>query len=89
MAILLFVPGHHKHIRFQQCRELTYIWTLPVGWTGTSNGTTITVTPGTGGGTISVAANNTHVDRGRFVLWLYPLEHYLPNHRQLQLQVAQ
>ena len=39
--------------------NLTYIWTLPVGWTGTSNGTTITVTPGTGGGTISVAANNT------------------------------
>jgi hypothetical protein len=37
---------------------VSYTWTLPSGWTfvGPSNGTSITVTPGASGGTISVTA---------------------------------
>jgi hypothetical protein len=37
----------------------SYTWSLPSGWSGTSNSETITVTAGTTGGTISVTANNT------------------------------
>lgn len=33
----------------------SYVWTLPSGWTGTSTTNSITVTPATNGGTISVA----------------------------------
>jgi hypothetical protein len=36
-----------------------YAWTLPAGWTGTSSANSITVTAGTAGGTISVAATNS------------------------------
>jgi hypothetical protein len=36
----------------------SYTWTLPGGWTGTSTTTSISATAGTGGGTISVVANN-------------------------------
>jgi hypothetical protein len=37
----------------------SYTWTLPSGWTGTSTSSSISVTSGTSGGTISVVANNT------------------------------
>jgi len=37
----------------------SYIWTLPGGWSGTSAGTSITVTVGTTGGTITVVAHNS------------------------------
>jgi len=36
----------------------SYIWTIPSGWSGSSTSETIAVTPGSTGGTISVAANN-------------------------------
>ena len=36
----------------------SYIWTLPYGWTGTSNSESITVTVGNSNGTISVKAVN-------------------------------
>jgi hypothetical protein len=35
-----------------------YNWTLPLGWTGTSNSNTITVLPSNNSGTIEVVANN-------------------------------
>ena len=35
----------------------SYTWTLPAGWTGTSNTNSIHVTAGSSGGTISVTAN--------------------------------
>lgn len=38
---------------------ITYTWTLPTGWTGTSTTNAITVTTGTSSGNISVTANNT------------------------------
>lgn len=38
---------------------ISYTWSLPSGWSGTSNSESITVTAGTTGGTISVTANNT------------------------------
>jgi len=37
----------------------SYTWTLPNGWTGSSNSTSITTTVGTVGGTISVVAHDT------------------------------
>jgi hypothetical protein len=37
----------------------SYSWTLPSGWTGTSNTTSINVTAGLSGGTISVTASNS------------------------------
>jgi len=37
----------------------SYIWSLPGGWSGTSTGTSITVTVGTTGGLISVIAHNS------------------------------
>jgi hypothetical protein len=37
----------------------SYVWTLPGGWTGTSTTASITATPGTTGGAITVAAVNT------------------------------
>ena len=36
-----------------------YTWTLPSGWSGSSTTTSITATPGSSGGTISVTANNS------------------------------
>jgi len=36
----------------------SYVWTLPVGWTGTSTGISITATAGATGGTVAVAAVN-------------------------------
>src|SRR5665213_2268609 len=36
----------------------SYTWTLPLGWTGTSSTTSITVTVGTSGGNIGVKASN-------------------------------
>ncbi len=36
-----------------------YTWTLPSGWSGSSTTTSITVTAGSSGGTISVTANNS------------------------------
>jgi len=36
----------------------SYIWTLPNGWTGVSNSTSITVSTGNSGGNISVKASN-------------------------------
>ena len=36
-----------------------YIWTLPSGWSGTSNSNTITITSGPSGGNISVQAKNS------------------------------
>jgi uncharacterized protein (TIGR02145 family) len=36
-----------------------YTWTLPSGWSGSSTSTSITVTPGSSGGTISVVANGS------------------------------
>ncbi len=36
----------------------SYVWNLPVGWTGTSTTNSISVTVGTGGGTLSVSAVN-------------------------------
>ena len=36
----------------------SYNWTLPVGWSGTSTTNSITTTIGTGGGSISVSAQN-------------------------------
>ncbi|HYD21591.1 MAG TPA: SBBP repeat-containing protein, partial [Flavipsychrobacter sp.] len=38
---------------------ISYTWTFPTGWTGTSTTTSITVTAGTTGGSISVVANNS------------------------------
>ena len=38
---------------------LSYTWTLPSGWTGTSTAINIMTTAGTTSGTISVAANNS------------------------------
>jgi|GEM_PF-4600034 len=35
----------------------TYTWTLPGGWTGSSTSSTITVTPGTAGGSIGVSVS--------------------------------
>jgi hypothetical protein len=40
-------------------RATSYTWTLPSGWSGSSTSTSITVIPGSGGGTISVTASNT------------------------------
>ena len=37
----------------------SYTWALPSGWSGSSTTSTITVTSGSSGGTISVYANNT------------------------------
>lgn len=37
----------------------SYTWTLPNGWSGTSSGASIDATAGSGGGTISVIANNS------------------------------
>jgi hypothetical protein len=37
---------------------VTYTWTLPSGWSGTSTSNSITSTAGSAGGTISVKANN-------------------------------
>jgi hypothetical protein len=37
----------------------SYSWTLPGGWTGSSTTDSITVTPGTTGGVISVSANSS------------------------------
>jgi len=37
----------------------TYTWTLPSGWTGSSNTNSITVTPSASSGNISVTANNS------------------------------
>jgi hypothetical protein len=37
----------------------SYTWTLPAGWSGTSTSTSITVTTGSTGGTMSVKANNS------------------------------
>lgn len=37
---------------------LSYTWTLPSGWTGTSTSTSITTTAGSASGNISVVANN-------------------------------
>ncbi len=39
---------------------LSYTWTLPTGWSGSSTDTAITVTSGTTGGPISVVANGPH-----------------------------
>jgi hypothetical protein len=36
----------------------TYNWTIPNGWTGSSNTNTITVLPGNNSGTVQVVANN-------------------------------
>jgi len=36
-----------------------YVWTLPDGWTGTSNGTSIQVTAGANAGVLTVAAQNS------------------------------
>ncbi len=36
----------------------SYVWTLPSGWSGSSNSTSITATTGTGGGIISVNGMN-------------------------------
>jgi hypothetical protein len=38
---------------------ISYSWTLPAGWTGTSNSNSITVTPSSNGGTLSVTALNS------------------------------
>ena len=38
---------------------ISYTWTLPNGWTGTSTRDTIIATVGSSGGTVSVKANNT------------------------------
>jgi hypothetical protein len=37
----------------------SYTWTLPSGWAGTSTSNSITTTPGSSGGIISVKANNS------------------------------
>ncbi len=37
----------------------SYTWTLPSGWSGSSNSASITATAGSAGGTISVTANNS------------------------------
>jgi hypothetical protein len=37
----------------------SYTWTVPSGWTGSSTSNTITATPGSTGGTISITANNS------------------------------
>jgi hypothetical protein len=37
----------------------SYSWTLPAGWSGTSSTNSISATPGTTGGAIGVAANNS------------------------------
>ncbi|MGV3631198.1 MAG: T9SS type A sorting domain-containing protein [Bacteroidota bacterium] len=38
---------------------LSYTWTLPLGWSGTSSANSISVTAGSSGGTISVTADNS------------------------------
>jgi hypothetical protein len=38
---------------------VNYTWTLPSGWSGTSTGNTISVTPEAAGGTLSVNASNS------------------------------
>src|SRR5690606_35274769 len=53
---------------------LSYTWELPQGWTGSSNGDTITVTAGTTSGTITVRANG-NCDTGQsqaLTVHLYP-----------------
>lgn len=46
-------------VTFVQGANMTYTWTLPSGWVGTSTSNTITVTAGSTGGTISVFASNS------------------------------
>jgi large repetitive protein len=36
-----------------------YAWTLPPGWSGTTTGTVVTITPGSVNGTLSVVASNS------------------------------
>ncbi|MDT0684934.1 LamG-like jellyroll fold domain-containing protein [Autumnicola psychrophila] len=65
-------PGAFTSGEAEVCPELTktytvpndntaseYIWTLPSGWTGSSNNNTITVTTGNSGGSITVKAKNS------------------------------
>ena len=42
----------------------SYTWTLPNGWTGSSNDTLINIVSGSNGGTISVTANNGYGSSG-------------------------
>ncbi|MUP44302.1 T9SS type A sorting domain-containing protein [Gramella sp. BOM4] len=51
-------PGISKTFSVDPISGVTYNWTLPSGWTGSSSGPSITVTTGTTGGTISVTASN-------------------------------
>ncbi|MBS1623247.1 MAG: hypothetical protein JST83_04470 [Bacteroidetes bacterium] len=54
---------------------VTYTWTLPSGWVQTGGGNTnsITVTTGTGGGTVSVVANNGYCDGPASILAVAPV----------------
>ncbi len=57
----LICPSTDYNFSVPNVPGVTYIWTLPSGWTGNSNTNTITANPGASGvsGTISVTAENT------------------------------
>jgi hypothetical protein len=54
-----FCPGNPITYSVPAASATTYSWTIPSGWTGTSTTNSITVTPGTGTGSISVIANSS------------------------------
>jgi hypothetical protein len=54
-----FCPGDVVTYSVTNVSGNIYTWTLPAGWSGTSTTNSITVTPGTGAGTISVTTTNS------------------------------
>lgn len=55
----LVCPGITTVYSISPITTASYTWTLPGGWTGSSSSNTISVTTGTNGGTISVAATSS------------------------------
>src|SRR5690606_14138295 len=52
-----FCPGDAATYSVPNISGTTYTWTLPSGWSGSSTGNSITVTPGAAAGAISVSAS--------------------------------
>lgn len=66
-----FCPGDALTYSVPNVPGTTYAWTLPTGWTGTSTTNSITVTPGTAAGNISVTASSpcgTSVQRSQPII---------------------
>jgi hypothetical protein len=53
-----FCPGDDATYSVTNVTGTTYTWTIPSGWSGTSTSNSITVTPGSTAGTISVTATD-------------------------------